>query len=701
MNKIIVFIICVISFECLFVSAFAAPPLIQTGSFPEHEVLSAMRSVCDWQIANNYDADFTWHYGALLPGITATSEVTKEGSYMDAAVAWSEKFNWQLRERSGNLFHADDHCCGQTYLDLYMLDSPDPSRYADAQSRMDNIIANPQTFSCTTRTGKVYDWCDALFMAPPVWTRLSHITGNSAYINEMHDLWMDSQNCLYNDDNDHDSKLPDFLWWRDKNYIASRNPDGTKIFWGRGNGWVAGGLVRVLQFTPSDDTNRSNYITILQQMANALKDAQQPDGFWRSNILYPEQYPNPETSGTSFFTYMMAYGINEGLLDPAVYGPVIEAAWEGLVTIAVHPDGKLGYVQPVGAGPAAADYESTQVYGVGGFLMAGSEMYKYYHAQNPDIVDNFESYSLYNSLKPGISETWKAQAENGTTGSISLEGIANQNLRLDYDNSQSPYIAETYRDFSTARDFTKDPQILTFYLKGQATNAADEIYCRLVDSHDQSSVQRITDTSLVQSADWVQINLDLSEFTSIDLTEIKRLVIGVGYDSPSGPTGAGTIWVDEIGLSSLPPVVVAGDDLLTFLTEGIDGVDVTMDASVVDGDTTENRWAVVSPAGVTNFPKFSVEDPLNVGADVNVTVTFYEAGVYTLTLTADDGEADPVSDSLVVTVYANSCAADKAQTPYTEEDARLKGDTNYDCKVNLVDFAAMAENWLIDVSLSL
>ena len=150
-----------------------------------------------------------------------------------------------------------------------------------------------------------------------------------------------------------------------------------------------------------------------------------------------------------------------------------------------------------------------------------------------------------------------------------------------------------------------------------------------------------------------------------------------------------------------PCTVDAGDDLLTFLTEGIDGVDVTMDASVVDGDTTENRWAVVSPAGVTNFPKFSVEDPLNVGADVNVTVTFYEAGVYTLTLTADDGEAYPGSDSLVVTVYANSCAADKVLTPYSELTALEKGDTNYDCKVDLIDFAAMASNWLIDVSLSL
>ncbi|MBW8014995.1 MAG: hypothetical protein FVQ82_02335 [Planctomycetes bacterium] len=35
---------------------------------------------------------------------------------------------------------------------------------------------------------------------------------------------------------------------------------------------------------------------------------------------------------------------------------------------------------------------------------------------------------------------------------------------------------------------------------------------------------------------------------------------------------------------------------------------------------------------------------------------------------------------------------------YDETEAREKGDTNYDCKVDLVDFAVIASNWLTDVS---
>ena len=45
-------------------------------------------------------------------------------------------------------------------------------------------------------------------------------------------------------------------------------------------------------------------------------------------------------------------------------------------TAPVHSDGKLGYIQPVGAAPKAAGFDATDVYGVGAFLLAGSELYK-------------------------------------------------------------------------------------------------------------------------------------------------------------------------------------------------------------------------------------------------------------------------------------------------------------------------------------
>jgi rhamnogalacturonyl hydrolase YesR len=85
------------------------------------------------------------------------------------------------------------------------------------------------------------------------------------------------------------------------------------------------------------------------------------------------RFPNPETSGTGFMTFAIAWGVNHGLLDAAAYTPVARNAWKGLVGV-VAPSGLVGYVQPVGAGPGAATATSTAPFGVGALLLAGSEM---------------------------------------------------------------------------------------------------------------------------------------------------------------------------------------------------------------------------------------------------------------------------------------------------------------------------------------
>ncbi|MGC3979395.1 MAG: glycoside hydrolase family 88 protein [Paludibacteraceae bacterium] len=127
---------------------------------------------------------------------------------------------------------------------------------------------------------------------------------------------------------------------------------------------------------PENNSHRSEYISTFQQMAAALKDRQRADGCWGVSLDDPNEYAGPETSGTAFFIYAIAWGINNGLLDSSIYYPVVEKAWNGLTTIAVKSNGFLGYVQGVGAGPAYAPETSTQDFGVGAFLLAGSEVVK-------------------------------------------------------------------------------------------------------------------------------------------------------------------------------------------------------------------------------------------------------------------------------------------------------------------------------------
>jgi len=101
---------------------------------------------------------------------------------------------------------------------------------------------------------------------------------------------------------------------------------------------------------------------------------QGPDGYWRASLLDPESRPIPETSGTGFFTYALAWGMNEGLLGRE-YEPSVRRGWSALVR-AVQPSGKLGYVQRVGDQPGDTGPEQTEIYGAGAFLLAGSEVFR-------------------------------------------------------------------------------------------------------------------------------------------------------------------------------------------------------------------------------------------------------------------------------------------------------------------------------------
>ncbi|HEV2455243.1 MAG TPA: DUF4861 family protein, partial [Verrucomicrobiae bacterium] len=94
-----------------------------------------------------------------------------------------------------------------------------------------------------------------------------------------------------------------------------------------------------------------------------------------SSLLDPADYPLAETSGSGFFTYALAWGVNQGLLDRATYEPAVRKAWNAL-NGCVDADGKLTHVQPVGADPKKFDPNATEVYAVGAFLLAGSEVYR-------------------------------------------------------------------------------------------------------------------------------------------------------------------------------------------------------------------------------------------------------------------------------------------------------------------------------------
>ena len=77
------------------------------------------------------------------------------------------------------------------------------------------------------------------------------------------------------------------------------------------------------------------YASRADAMAAAFLRAQQPDGLWRPSMLDPGQVPIGETSGSGFFVFGLAWGVNHGLLDRATHWPAITRGWWPLWTNAM------------------------------------------------------------------------------------------------------------------------------------------------------------------------------------------------------------------------------------------------------------------------------------------------------------------------------------------------------------------------------
>jgi len=348
---------------CTALSSRSDPPAAAQAT--PATVLAAMQRVADWQLAHpSAHPETHWTQAVGDAGFMALAGVTADPRYRDAMVAMGERNRWALGPRP---YHADDHAVGQTYAELY-LQLRRPAMLAPLRAGFDAILAAPRegTLAFTVPGNQDrWSWCDALFMGPPAWARLSAATGDRRYLDFAVAHWWRTSDYLY-DPVEH-------LYYRDSNYFALREANGSKVFWARGNGWVMAGLARTLPYLPADHAARPRFERQFREMAARVVALQQDDGLWRSSLLDPASYPMRETSGSGLFAFALAWGVNQGLLERPRYAPAVRRAWAALAA-SVEADGKLTHVQPIGQAPKSFPEDATEVYGVGAFLLAGSEV---------------------------------------------------------------------------------------------------------------------------------------------------------------------------------------------------------------------------------------------------------------------------------------------------------------------------------------
>jgi len=331
-------------------------------------IKQVMNKVAAWQVAHPKHQQYEWTNGAFYAGMFAAWETTKSTRIYDAMMAMACDSNqWKPGHR---WYHADDHAISQTYMDLYRTEKN--KKQEMLQPTVDTLLK----FISTPYSERIIKWwwCDALFMGPPTLVKFGITTGDKRFLEANDEYYRECYDLLYNQE--------EHLFARDLNYVIKGDStdryeaNGQRIFWSRGNGWVLGGLVRLLKELPKDYPQRPFYERIYKEMCVRVTELQQEDGLWRASLLDPEAYPGGEVSGSGFFCYALAWGVNEGLLDAQKYRPIARKAWIAL-NQCVNEEGRIGWVQPIGAYPRSNfSADSWEVYGTGAFLLAGSEIIK-------------------------------------------------------------------------------------------------------------------------------------------------------------------------------------------------------------------------------------------------------------------------------------------------------------------------------------
>jgi rhamnogalacturonyl hydrolase YesR len=313
-----------------------------------------------------------WTNGAYYTGVTRAHQATNNQVFLAALKMMGWQNQWKTCHR---FYHADDIAISYAYL--HVNDTrKDLVDLKPTDSFIHDHLYKPHRWREGAETGDqktLWWWCDALFMAPPVLTVYSNLKNDRTYLDEMHKYYKETYDLLYDKEEHLFARDLRFKWKGDVSDLKEEN--GKKIFWSRGNGWVLGGLALILDAMPEDYEHRTFYLNLFKEMAAKIKEIQHEDGLWRTSLLSPESYNHGEVSGSGFYAFAMAWGINNGILDKGLYTPTVEKAWVAL-TKCQQENGKIGWVQNIGASPEPASEDSWQNYGTGAYLLAGSEILK-------------------------------------------------------------------------------------------------------------------------------------------------------------------------------------------------------------------------------------------------------------------------------------------------------------------------------------
>jgi rhamnogalacturonyl hydrolase YesR len=352
---------CFIFFQLVLTgSGLWLPQAVSQEAFDRDSVIRKLSRVNAYFLSQAWQRnDRNWIRGTYYTGLMAFYNHTKDPELLEQATNWAAKHAWKIGTEW--IHPANRLTCSQTYLELFSLD-PGPEKIADTKAFMDRRInRNDHAFK------QGWDYVDALYVGIPPFVMMSQATGDPAYALYGQRLFREIYMELY------DSEVR--LFYRDEKAKKERSKNNKKVFWARGNGWAMASIPRILSYLSPDDTSRHFYESLLQEMAESIASCQGEDGYWRTNLADPKEYPEPESSGTAFFVYALFWGINQRILDETTYFPVAKKGWEALYN-GLSPEGMVCWGQPVSRDPGPVSESDSHEFVAGAYLLAGSEILK-------------------------------------------------------------------------------------------------------------------------------------------------------------------------------------------------------------------------------------------------------------------------------------------------------------------------------------
>jgi unsaturated rhamnogalacturonyl hydrolase len=228
-------------------------------------------------------------------------------------------------------------------------------------------------------------WLDDLYMSVPALGRMGKLTGDRKYTDDACKQVLQFSRQMFNEE----------MGLYMHGWVQGMEPH-PEFYWARCNGWALMAMAELLDVLPPGNPNRNKIMNQFNAHVNGIARYQSGEGLWHQLLDRKDSYL--ETSSSAIFTYCIAHGVNNGWLNPQVYGPVAVLGWSGVQTKV----NILGQVEGtcVGTGMAfdPAFYYNRPInvaaaHGYGPVILAGSEMLNL--LKNFQIVINDSAVMFY------------------------------------------------------------------------------------------------------------------------------------------------------------------------------------------------------------------------------------------------------------------------------------------------------------------